>query len=337
MHQRFQQAGIAFGLFLLCAGLCACPAAPPPAALPEPSDPRPPSPKDRDEDRDRDNDRDRYRKKYSGPSCEEDDDDDCIKICRDIYTSGKKREACAELTASQVEALDAIYDILKNPNNDKLAEIDPEDFREFVDLDTRPLEKSVKALSSAETKHVLTWIAETTAVAAVFENHDDDYKLLKELLKNLVSSGDRQYQRALQKSIESGESFIELALVDGGSAMDWIHGFVEAECENKNYGEELCMFQDWYCRVNLNADDWSDFTGYNNFNSIMDAILQDYTTNPASARTSSSGVAKFWTEDLEAEDLEPGPPERHFDKMCDWRHDKASSSAASPKIVKRSP
>ena len=331
-------------LFALFSMLVDCPA-PPPAPAPAPDSS---AKEDREESyeerrrrdeqrtREREREKERSRKRYTGPDCE--GDEDCEEICKDIYSARKSRDKCEDLAIDQVEALQEVYEALEKPTDEKLGYIDAVDFEDFVDIDddARSLLKLMKDLKGSGSEKILAWIVEDSDVADIFKDADDEYKILTELLKNMDSSP----QEALGETIEDGKSFIELAIESNSTAIDWIFNMVEEECDGKAYGEELCAFQDWYCKTGLNDDGWTDFLSYSAFEGLMDDILSDYTTAPADARSRpaasrdscpSARPACWWTAEFGADDLDAD--DDHFDDLCKWRHDLASPSANKPKII----
>ena len=188
------------------------------------------------EDEDRRSVLDGSRKRYTGPKCE--GDSKCEEYCKDIYNRRSVREDCLELARAQVEKLWDIYEIFENPKEDDLRSIDAEDFDTFVEIDLRPVDTLIGKFSSSEAKRVLAWIGEESDIAEVFQDEDDDFRLLKELLKGVNTDE----QEALSKNIDGGDSFIEIALAGEGSALDWIHSFISEECDDDNPMKRKSVF-----------------------------------------------------------------------------------------------
>ena len=276
--------------------------------------------KNRD-DKDRGSVLDRSKKRYSGPKCE--GDDDCEDICKDIYSRRSVRDDCLELAAEQVEKLWEIYEIFENPREDDLEDIDPEDLETFVEIDLRPLDTLIGKLTSSEAKRVLVWIAVEPDVTEVFKDEDDDYDLLKELLQALGGT----QQQALGKSIEDGNNFVELISEEDFNeiALEWVHGFLYKECDNDSKGEEVCVLQDWYCEFDLSDDSWDALVGYEDFEDMVDEILDDYTT--ASATSEHHGLT-WWViddDDIDANNLNiVGSGSNQLEELCDLTLEKDS-------------
>ena len=247
------------------------------------------------EDRNRSSVLNRARGRYSGSACER--DRECEDFCKDIYNRRSVREDCLALPLSQVEKLWEIYEIFRNPKEDDLEIIDPEDFEIFVEIDLQPLDTLIGKFGTSEAKRVLAWIAGEPDIVEIFQDEDDDFDLLKELLKSLNSNaGAQQYQQALSKTIDR-DSFIEIAISDNGPALDWIHGFFSKQCDGSDQREEICIFKEWYCDVGLNEDSWDSLTRYEDFVEIVDEILDEYTVTDAAP-------PDWWTDETEAERFE---------------------------------
>ena len=264
--------------------------APAPEATTPPKDDKYYDDRNRD-DKDRGSVLDRSKKRYSGPKCE--GDNECEEQCKDIYNRRSVREDCVELAVAQVEKLWEIFEIFESPKDDELLSIDAADFEIFVEIDNRPLDTLISKLSKSEAKRVLAWAVDEPDIAEVFEDEDDEYRLLKELLDGVSSDP----KVALGKNISGPESFIEIAASTnkGTAALDWIHSFFSEECDEDNKGEEVCVFQDWYCEIVKHSDDdvWDDVLGYDTFAQIIDSILEDYDLTGKS----------WWEEGMESDEL----------------------------------
>ena len=225
----------------------------------------------------------RYAKRCEG-------DKACEEICRDIYNRSSIREYCLEFPVAQVEILLDIYEIFENPFEDELDSISLLDFKVFVGIDSRPLEKLIGKFSRLEARRVLIWIANDQNIAEVFQNkdHHEEYNLLEELLEAV----DSDKKKALSKSIDSGDSFMEI-VVDSGNeeALDWIHGFFDKECHT----ESFCIFKNWYCEVVDNDDTWDNLLVYDEkFGNVVDEILEYPISSPPS----------WWKENIRAYNLD---------------------------------
>ena len=258
----------------------------------------------------------RSKDRYSGPDCEE--DKDCIAVCRKIYRSSA-RDKCEELAAEQVENLWHIYRTLERPSASALDEIDAEDFKVFVDLDRRPLDKALGSskLRPSEGKRVIAWMMSSEDVAKVFKGADDDFDVLKDLLNSLGDSGEHRYQNAMKKTVSDGKGIMELAIEEQGEVLEWLHEFIEDQVESDSdwdNHEELGVLGDWYCRILSKHDEdvWNGLVDYRGFQSVADVILDGYTTKGADRTTKFS----WWTDDLKEEGVVDLDDSRDLYKLC---------------------
>ena len=247
----------------------------------------------------------RSRDRYSGEDCE--DDDDCEDICRKIYRRPTVRDECLELPVDQVEQLEEIYEALEHPrSSNDLEDIDSDDFETFVSIDLKPLDTLIGRLKSTEGKKVLTWIAESSDIAEIFMDVDNEYDLLEKLLNSLDETTD---QKALEETIDGGKSFMELAIADKGAALDWVHNFIVHKCDSEDH-EEVCVFQTWYCETISSSDErsWRDLVGYENFQGVANEILSEYTI--------SGGRPSWWTDEVEEDGVDELRDAEKFSDLC---------------------
>ena len=226
-------------------------------------------------DRDRDSVLSRARSRYdSRTRCSA--DSDCRKLCDDIYNRRKDREDCEALPSRQVEVLKEVYDILEDPDFDELDALDTDDFDVLINITIEPLDKLAGKYSPSEAKEVLRWIAEKSDVASVFQKEDDDFDILKDLLKELNKG---EIEDALKTSIYGGKNFLDL-VVDSGNdeAGEWIHSLMEDHVCNDFTGginSEECLRE--YCQI---ADDMKDdyaeeLPDFEYFGDYLEGIIDD--------------------------------------------------------------
>ena len=261
---------------------------------------------------------DRSRNRYSGEDCGE--EDNCEALCRKIYSRSTVRRDCLDLAADQVENLWHIYKTFERPGESALEEIDAEDFRVFVNLDSaQRLEKLLRDLRASEGKRVLAWMMGSGDIAEVFKSADDDFKLLEDLLKS-VEGGNDKYQEAMKKTISDGDSLMELALEEQGEVLEWLHDFIEDKVERAsawNDHEELGILGDWYCKILTSRDEdaWSGLVDYERFQDVANVILEEYTTVPNTARNTGQDLS-WRTDDLVDEGVTDLSDERDLHDLC---------------------
>ena len=151
--------------------------------------------------------------------CDKDDDDtskvcsdsdNCEDTCDEIYDSAREESECEELTTRQVGYLEDVYELLVDKTGDleKLSEekgdYKLEHLQCYLSIGGKGWIKAIKtdetssnddeALSSAEAKDILEWIAEEKKVAAMLTGDTNDgveivEELLLKMLPDLQSGG----------------------------------------------------------------------------------------------------------------------------------------------------
>ena len=252
----------------------------------------------------RDKTLDKARKRYTGPKCET--DDDCKKVCRSLYRS-TVREDCLSLTIANVEVLEDIHNMFKNPKEKDLDELDADDFDTYVSIDVKPFDKRVNAFSATEAKRVLAWLTEDDKARDHFRGADDEFDLFEDMLKKISGSGNNLVN-ALRRSVSGANSLADIATKEGNEGvLAWLHEFFEgstgtAKCGDKT-DQEVCVLKEWYCNLGLNKEEWDDVAAFEPYETLVGEILSDYTTKTGSSSADNESTRKtkvsWWTNDIE--------------------------------------
>ena len=266
--------------------------------------------KERDEDREyvlRDS-----RKRRSGNVCEDEDrDHECKDMCKEIYGRRGDREDCEELTVSQIEVIFELWEILEEPDEDDLGEIDSEDFDVYLNISISSLDDLVKDWNSREAKEFLYWLINDPDSARVFEKEDDDYDTFSRILKEIRSFNESTETHVpfIQK-IED-DKLIEVAIDSGNDEiLEWFMDYIEdknRDC-NDNPVSKNCFKV--YCTIgeDIDEDYMEDWLSYEVFESYIEDIIDEgvNSDNPTDAGGDSSEAGTGWTygdDDGEFEDI----------------------------------
>ena len=127
-------------------------------------------------------DRRRTNSSYSG-DCE--DDKKCTKICEDVYDDSGDEEnegkvqTCLELKYKIAIQFEDILEVLEEPYESTLRNIDDKAFFEFLDVSLDPWVRSTKSASSSQAKDLLIWIAKepkiSSAIIDAYKNYEKEY------------------------------------------------------------------------------------------------------------------------------------------------------------------
>ena len=236
-----------------------------------------------DKRKERDDDRDYVlassSKRRSGNVCEEEHrDHECKNLCKEIYGRVGDRKDCEELTVSQIETLFGLYELLENPDEDDLDEIDPEDFDVYLNVSIASLDDLIDdEWNNRETREFLYWLINNEDVASVFEKEDDDYDTLTAILKNIKSFDYDDIDEPFTTKIES-DKLMEVA-IDSGNEMviKWFMDYIAEKNDhcNDESVSQACFAV--YCKIGkgIDKDSVEDWLSYGEFESYIEDIIDD--------------------------------------------------------------
>ena len=219
------------------------------------------------------------KRRYSGTACEKEDrDHDCKDQCRDIYTNRGDRDDCEDLSVMQIEMLDQLHELLEKPDADDLAdEVDPDDFKVYLNVSIAALDKLVGRYSSRKAEEFLIWMIDDERIADIFEDEDDDHETLKALLKNLDSwsNDDDIYKPFIEKI--GRDTLMDMA-VSNEKIAEWFQDFINEE--NSNCEKDEVDLECWavYCKIGEAMDDdyRDDWLDFEEFEDYVEEIIEEW-------------------------------------------------------------
>lgn len=219
-------------------------------------------------------------------------DQDCRDICDDVFRSSTDRDHCEDLSIVAVNRIKDVFDVLERPDTNNLESLDLRDLDRLLDISSDPLETAINQMSSTEVSIFLVWLAEDPEAAQLIEDAEDDFNILEELFgtsrTNILSE--------LNKNIDSGDTFVEIALDEGNDVvLEWIHDFFGHKCENENRYER-CLFKDYYCGLQLATEAEEEYFDQDFFDDLLNEILEE--------ERKPSGAPSWWTTSTDAGDLD---------------------------------
>jgi len=261
-------------------------------------------PKDRDYESRKTNDRDRLnvltdsKKRHRGKSCEEEDrNHQCREDCRDIYSRRGDRDDCEELPVTQIDELIKLHELLEDPDEDDLNdEVSHDDFDVYLNVSIAPLDRHIKKYNSKDAKIFMKWMIENPDIAKIFEKEDDDYKSLKEILKEIQDfSGDNEIHLPFIENIDGGDELMTLAIdVGGEDIIEWFQDYINEEHSDCEDDETSSNCFKVYCKIGKDigddsADDWLSFETFEDYiNDILEEETNGNNWSPSNKSPSGS-------------------------------------------------
>jgi len=214
--------------------------------------------------------RDMWMGGWAGPDCS--GNPECKATCDDIYRTSLGRKKCIRgLSTTAVGKINEVVEVLKSQSQrqiEQLQNMNLQALELLLSLDYEPLKEVVARGSFAANKRLATWLAGNREVTEIVASADSDF----EILKDLFGSSESAIIASLNKSIDSGDSFIEIALEEGNdAALEWLHDFFGDECEGEDKYEK-CVFKRYYCELSLSDGFEEDYFDYGFFEDILDAV-----------------------------------------------------------------
>ena len=111
-----------------------------------------------------------------------------------------------------METIKVVFDVLEDPDRDDLESMNLQDLKFLLDISADPLGNTVKDMSPSEKKHFLAWTATELEVAQIIADAEDEFEVLKEIFGKTTPT---TIVAEVNKSVESGKSFVEVALAKG--------------------------------------------------------------------------------------------------------------------------
>ena len=195
---------------------------------------------------------------------------DCQEMCKDIFKSRKDREKCEEYSLADVKKINAVFEVLDDPDEDDLSGMNLSDLKFLLGISPDPLENAVGDMNTSEQKDFLAWLATDSEATDIIIDAEKEFKILKKLFGALAS----EIITALNKIVKSGDSFVEVALEEGNDvALKWLHKFFGEGCEDEGKYEK-CVFKKYYCGIDLSSDLEQEYLDQEFFAEMLDEVLE---------------------------------------------------------------
>ena len=206
----------------------------------------------KESDTDRESVIERTAKKFKGNLCkDEDSNHNCYKYCQQMYRINDDEQDCInKLTTGQVNAIYEVYKVLKDPDEDKLKDIDVDAFNLFLNLSIAGLDDLIDDYTRRDASRVLGWIIDNEKIARVFIKEDKKYVSFLNLLKELSNRTITASNFHVPFTLSVGDSVLMTLVIEQDDfVIDWVHDFINEKnthCE-KNTETKACFAV--YCKI----------------------------------------------------------------------------------------
>ena len=152
------------------------------------------------------------------------DSSTCMNACDDVFTGRANKKDCYELPEELVFEFEDLLDATEDGEIDLIR---PFALECLLDIDDREFTKAIGKMSRSEAKEFLYEITYDDELAEILEDEDDDYFILKDLLKQ--ATGKSNLVEQLGTTIEDGKNFLHLAGEGVEEAWEWLDNYVTEE------------------------------------------------------------------------------------------------------------
>lgn len=229
-------------------------------------------------------------------------DQACKETCDDLFRSYRHRNDCEDLSVEAVKAIKEIVEVMENPNIEDLEGLDFEVLELLFDISSDPLKEAISRMTQQQQKHILTWLAEDAwTTARIIIDSEDEFEILEELF----GEKEEEIISNLNRNIDSGDSFVEIALDEGNEeVLVWIHDFFEEKCDDATRQYERCVFEQYYCKLSLSTYAEDEFFRYEFFEYTLDTVLENH-------RPETLAADHWWGKEVDAVELDAWKSEPH--------------------------
>lgn len=279
------------------------------------------------DDKGRDDALRRAKKFRSGSPCEEENErnHECKRQCKDMYNR-EFRSECEGYSVVQVEYLYEIHKLLKDPDEDELADIDTNDFMLYMRISIQALESLINGKGKingkraknkwtrTEAKEFLSWLMNSPESLELFQRQDSEYDTLEAVLKRVTTYQttntdggaftaweNNLYKPFVTKIGKDKDSHLMAVAINAlDNSEDSVEWFMEYISERVNSCDDLAENKigdcfEIYCKIGkkISEGDMEAMLEFDSFVSFIDLVIEN------KANSNVSGLIKTLGPDIE--------------------------------------
>ena len=214
----------------------------------------------------------------------------CEDICDDIFNRRLDRKDCYKFSEDLVYEFEKLIEATEDGDIESIEDIGPETLECMLDISELAFAKAVRDMNRREAREFLLFIVREDIFSEVLEEEDDEYNILKQLLKEAIGGND--LERLLGEEIEDDKTFLWLAAQFNEYTWSWLDSYVDEKCSGGDSpdcpeGENIRAYCQALLESGFKKRDWEDFLSDANFfeddyaEEVEDAGYEyDITDNP---------------------------------------------------------
>ena len=190
--------------------------------------------------------------KESDPFCEK--NEECKKICDDIFSDDSDEKACYKLPESLIVDFKELIASMKKGLKDYTEKNTLEVLECLLDLDTGKFVDTIREMSGDQVGNLLINVAKNGELARILNEEDERFDILKQAL--FRTSNSRNLRDELSKTISENKSFLWWLLdEDNEQAWRWLDAYVREKCSEDSTDCPGRKNIEAYCRALTQLDD----------------------------------------------------------------------------------
>ena len=186
----------------------------------------------------------------------------CEDRCDDVFDKESHQKKCYEYSAELVSDFEDLITATERGKINDIEDIGHDVLNCMLDIDEQGFAKAVREMSRGGAKEFALLIANDKDFAAVLEEEDDEFNVLKQLLNRLAGSSN--LYRGLSREIEDGKTLLWLFAESNERAWKWLDNYIDEECGGEDSddcpgGENIGAYCKALTESGFSRTEWEEF------------------------------------------------------------------------------
>ena len=194
----------------------------------------------------------------------------CYEQCKKMYywKGFNEKECQRDLTIPQINILEETFDLLWNPEFEKLQSIHPDNLAVYLDISNSALSRIIRKYGSKEVEHFMLWIIYNEKITKIFEETDTNFKRLADLLYRIAPYTEQNIYEPFIDNLGNEKLMEAVIKSENETAMELFLNFINHT--NRDCSEETTSRACFniYCHIGRailknSRRDWRFFKSFN--------------------------------------------------------------------------